>query len=41
MTKRYGYLTAQVVEDGNMRDAFDEVVGDLGKERKEHYEARR
>lgn len=24
-----------------MRDAFDEVVGDLGKERKEHYEARR
>ena len=41
MTKRYGYLTAQIVEDGNMRDAFDEVVGDLGKERKEHYEARR
>ena len=41
MTKRYGYLTAQIVEDGNMRDAFDEEVGDLGKERKEHYEARR
>lgn len=41
MTKRYGYLTAEVIEDDNMNKSFDEVVGGLKRDRKEHYEAKR
>ena len=35
--KRYGYLTRLVIERRNMEDAFDEVVGDLAKERREDF----
>lgn len=40
--KRYGNLIAEIIDDGNMSDAFDEVVGGLNsKERKAYYEAKR
>jgi hypothetical protein len=42
MSKRYGYLIDQIIEYGNMSEAFDEVVGGLrNKERKAYYEAKR
>lgn len=39
--KRYGYLTHLIVERQNMNDAFNEVVGDLEKERREQLEAKK
>lgn len=42
MSKRYGYLIDQIIEYGNMSEAFDEVVGGLkNKERRAYYEAKR
>lgn len=39
--KRYGHLIAEIIADGNMQDAFDEVVGGLKKERRAYYEAKK
>lgn len=41
MSKRYGYLIPEIVAPRNLDDAFEEVVGNLHKERKVYYEKRK
>ena len=38
MSKRYGFLIAEIIDRRNMDDAFDEVVGGLEEERRRSYE---
>ena len=38
MSKRYGFLIAEIIDWRNMVDAFDEVVGGLEEERRRAYE---
>ena len=41
MSKSYGNLIHLIIERSNMEDAFDEVVGDLGEERRKKYGAKK